>query len=117
LSGGEGLLVISHNAETGIASILSSKRSVFEPVYKTTPRTNLLPASLKEFHKALKINRNNPTTRQNIFLTIKALGRDPNSFGDRVQLGDGANNSADFVISWMQYWSTRLRCRSKTTLV
>lgn len=53
--------------------------------------------ALKEFHQALYLNPSNPTTQSNVQGIIKMMGKNPRSFDDRVELGNEARRSADFI--------------------
>jgi len=59
--------------------------------------------ALKQFHKALYLNRSNPTTLQNVEGIIRMLGKNPRSFADRVELGDQARLSGDFIGAIIEY--------------
>jgi TonB family protein len=59
--------------------------------------------ALKQFHQALYLNSGNPTTVANIDRTIKAIGKDPRLFKDRVALGDEAKLSGDFIGAIVEY--------------
>jgi len=60
-------------------------------------------AALKEFHQALFLNRTNPTTMQNVEAIIKMMGKDPQNFAHRVELGDHEQSERDFVGAFMEY--------------
>jgi tetratricopeptide (TPR) repeat protein len=59
--------------------------------------------ALKQFHMALYLNRTNATTMQNVEGIIRMMGKNPRSFKDRVQLGDEARLSGDFVGALIEY--------------
>lgn len=61
-------------------------------------------AALKYLHKAWSIDRNNPTTMQNIDGIIKrVLHKDPKSFDHRVELGDRAFAEGDVEGAMFEY--------------
>ena len=59
--------------------------------------------ALREFHKALFLNGSNEVTQKNAAGMIKALGKNPDSFDDRVQLAQDARTSGDFVGAIVEY--------------
>ncbi|CAN5554744.1 hypothetical protein BH10CYA1_BH10CYA1_25420 [soil metagenome] len=65
-------------------------------------RTNP-PEALKQFHQALYLNQSNATTMQNVEGIIRMMGKNPQSFADRVALGDQARLAADFVGAIIEY--------------
>lgn len=59
--------------------------------------------ALKAFHKSMAMNPGNATTAQNLEGIIMALGKNPKSFKDRVELGKQARMSGDFegaIVEW-----------------
>ncbi len=61
------------------------------------------PEALKQFHQALYLNQTNATTMQNVDGIIRMMGKNPQSFADRVALGDQARLGADFVGAIIEY--------------
>lgn len=59
--------------------------------------------ALKLFHKALLLQPTNATTRQNVDGIIRMMGLDPNSFDDRVELGDRAIRGGDYSGAIIEY--------------
>lgn len=59
--------------------------------------------AIKQFHKALYLNRNNATTLSNLEGIISMLGKNPKKFQDRVELGDQARLAADFEGAAIEY--------------
>ena len=59
--------------------------------------------ALKQFHKALYLNRSNATTWQNIEGVIRLMGKNPKSFQDRVDLGDQARLAGDSIGAIIEY--------------
>jgi len=59
--------------------------------------------ALKQFHKALYLNRTNATTLQNVEGIIRIMGKNPKSFQDRVELGDQSRLSGDFIGAIVEY--------------
>lgn len=59
--------------------------------------------ALKQFHKALYLNRQNATTLQNVEGIIRMMGLNPRNFADRVKLGDEARLSGDFIGAIIEY--------------
>lgn len=59
--------------------------------------------ALKQFHQALYLNQTNATTMQNVEGIIRMMGKNPQSFADRVALGDQARLGADFVGAIIEY--------------
>lgn len=59
--------------------------------------------ALKQFHKALYLDLTNTTTMANVEGIIKMMGKNPKSFADRVELGDQARASADFIGAIIEY--------------
>jgi len=60
-------------------------------------------AALVEFHKAIWLNPMHPTAVQNAEETIRALGKNPNSPDDRLELGDEAIKSGDLQGAIIEY--------------
>lgn len=52
--------------------------------------------ALKYFHKALALNPANATTQQNLDSVVQALGKNPKSYKDRLELGKSSRVSGDF---------------------
>lgn len=52
--------------------------------------------AIKYFHKAMALNPDNATTSQNLDQVVQALGKNPRSFKDRLDLGKSARLSGDF---------------------
>ncbi len=59
--------------------------------------------ALKQFHAALFLNPTNNTTRQNVEGIIRMLGKRPQSFSDRVLLGDQSNSAGDPLGAVVEY--------------
>lgn len=59
--------------------------------------------ALAQFHKAVLLNPNNPTTKQNVSGIIRSMSRDPNKFEDRVDIGDDCRKSSDFAGAIVEY--------------
>jgi len=59
--------------------------------------------AIKQFHEALYLNRTNPITLTNVERIINYLGRDPDSFEDRCELGEYAMRNGDFVGAVIEY--------------
>lgn len=55
------------------------------------------------FHRALYLDASNETTQENLNGLIRKLGKDPDSFSDRVALGDEATNHGDTKGSIIEY--------------
>lgn len=55
------------------------------------------------FHRALYLDASNQTTQENLNGLIRKLGKDPDSFSDRVALGDEATNRGDTKGSIIEY--------------
>lgn len=55
------------------------------------------------FHKAAYLSPNNQLTAANIAGLIKLMGKDPNDFNVRVQLGDKARMQGDFLGGIVEY--------------
>jgi len=65
---------------------------------------NTPPAALKEFHQALYIEPDNPTALQSMSSFMRHIIRkNPNSFVDRLKLGDQARSNNDFVGAVVEY--------------
>ena len=60
-------------------------------------------AAIKEFHQAIYLNPKNTTTQSNLSGIISMMGKHPNSFADRVQLGDDARHSGDMIGAIIEY--------------
>ncbi len=65
---------------------------------KKTPKE-----AIKYVHTALLVNSENKTTLENLDGFIKMLDCNPNSFDDRVKLGDTALSSNDFAGALIEY--------------
>lgn len=65
---------------------------------KNTPKE-----ALKQFHIALYIKPSSSTTLQNIEGIIRMLGKNPQSFKDRVELADQERLSGDFIGALIEY--------------
>lgn len=59
--------------------------------------------ALKQFHLAWYLNPGNATTIQNVDGIISIMGLNPRFFKDRVDLGDQARLSADFIGASIEY--------------
>ncbi len=59
--------------------------------------------AIKQFHKALFYNPSNATTNGNLDGIIRFLGKDPNSFKDRVALASEARKALDFEGAMIEY--------------
>ncbi len=59
--------------------------------------------AIKQFHQALYLNQNNPTTIANLEGIIGLLGKNPGSFKDRVELGDQARMTGDMIGAVVEY--------------
>jgi hypothetical protein len=55
------------------------------------------------FHRAIYLDASNETTQENLLGLIRKLGKDPDSFSDRVALGDEATNCGDTKGSIIEY--------------
>lgn len=55
------------------------------------------------FHRAIYLDDSNETTQENLNGLIRKLGKDPDSFSDRVALGDEATNHGDTKGSIIEY--------------
>jgi tetratricopeptide (TPR) repeat protein len=56
--------------------------------------------AIKYFHKAFYLDPTNLVTKKNLGIVISNLSRDPNSFQDRVDLGDEARKQARTPQDW-----------------
>ena len=59
--------------------------------------------ALKMFHKAWMLDFSNAKTRQNMDTIIRKMGKNPNAYADRVQLGDTARRVGDFTGAIVEY--------------
>lgn len=59
--------------------------------------------ALPQFHLALYVNPSNRTTQQNVEGMIRMLHLNPQSFEDRVQLGDQARTEGDLLGALVEY--------------
>lgn len=59
--------------------------------------------ALAEFHRSLFFDSANATTEANLNMVLKAMGLNPSSFGDRVQLGDNAVRNKDWISAVIEY--------------
>jgi TonB family protein len=59
--------------------------------------------ALREFHLAIFVNPSNITTTQNMSGIIRMLGKDPDSFSVRVNLGDQEFSLGNFVGAVVEY--------------
>ncbi len=59
--------------------------------------------SLAQFHSALYLNPSNPTTQQNLEAMIRIMHFNPQSFEDRIKLGDQAKTEGDFLGALVEY--------------
>jgi tetratricopeptide (TPR) repeat protein len=71
--------------------------------------------ALKKFHKAAMLDPHNSTTMQNIKGMIKRLGKDPNSFDVRAELGREADKVSDFAGAAFEY-TEALKIRDDPTI-
>jgi tetratricopeptide (TPR) repeat protein len=55
------------------------------------------------FHRAIYLDASNETTQENLNGLIRKLGKDPDSFSDRVALGDEATSHGDTKGSIIEY--------------
>jgi tetratricopeptide (TPR) repeat protein len=60
-------------------------------------------AALKEFHRAQYLNGTDLVVNSNVRGTIKLLGKNPDSFVDRMNLGDDARKGGDLVGAVVEY--------------
>jgi TonB family protein len=60
--------------------------------------------SLKYFHQAILVNPFDKSPRQNLDEMLIKLGREPNSFDDRVMLGSQAEAEGDYKSAVVEYW-------------
>lgn len=101
--------VIAINATDYARAIeLLEKALKWSPTYKTA-RVNLAiaynnfgltlqnkpAAAIPYFHRAIWLDASNETTQQNLNGLMHKLGKDPDSFSDRVALGDEATSHGD----------------------
>ena len=56
--------------------------------------------AIKYFHKAFYLDPTNLVTKKNLGIVISSLNRDPNSFQDRVDLGDDARKQVRSPQDW-----------------
>ncbi|RTL35114.1 MAG: hypothetical protein EKK48_29935 [Candidatus Melainabacteria bacterium] len=61
------------------------------------------PEALKQFHKSFYLSPSNMTTQGNVEGIIRIMGKDPESFADRVMLGDQARLGGDFIGAIVEY--------------
>jgi|AGTN01.2.fsa_nt_gi hypothetical protein len=59
--------------------------------------------ALKLFCQATMLAPRNPVTRQNLDEAIRLLGKNPQKFNDRVELGDAAAGAKDFAGAIVEY--------------
>jgi TonB family protein len=59
--------------------------------------------ALREFHLAIFVNPSNITTTQNMGGILRMMGKDPDSFSERVNLGDQEYSSGNFVGAVVEY--------------
>ena len=59
--------------------------------------------AIKWFHKSLALNANNATTQGNLNTIVQMLGKNPNSFKDRVDMGRAARLAGDFDGAIVEY--------------
>jgi TonB family protein len=59
--------------------------------------------ALRHYHQAMFLNPANDTLRLNVAANIRILGKDPNSFLDRVSLGDQEFSLGNFVGAAVEY--------------
>lgn len=70
--------------------------------------------AIKQFHKALFYNPGNTTTNSNLEGIIHYMGKDPNSFKDRVALANEARKGLDFEGAMIEFQAAlRLKDDSK----
>ncbi len=61
--------------------------------------------AIKQFHRAVYLDRKNVSTKSNLDAIITMLGKNPKLSKDRVALGDEAGKSGDFVGAIIEYES------------
>jgi tetratricopeptide (TPR) repeat protein len=71
--------------------------------------------ALKHMSMAAKLNPDNQTTHSNIAAIIKYMKKDPNSFQDRVDLGNDALEAGDYVGAIYEYEAALAIKKDKTT--
>jgi tetratricopeptide (TPR) repeat protein len=71
--------------------------------YALTVTKQDLQEAITNFHAALFYSPNNKTTRENLESAIRAAGKDPNSFRDRLALADKALKENDFMGAKVEY--------------
>lgn len=71
--------------------------------------------ALKLFHKALMLDPTNSTTKQNVDGMIRMMGLNPESFEDRVKLGDNAQKAKDYSGAIIEY-SAALELKDSATV-
>lgn len=59
--------------------------------------------AIKWFHKSLALNANNATTQGNLNTIVQMLGKNPNNFKDRVEMGRAARLQGDFDGAIVEY--------------
>jgi tetratricopeptide (TPR) repeat protein len=59
--------------------------------------------ALREFRQAIFLDPTNPTTRQNYHGALRKLGKDPESYTTRVELGNEAESKNDLVGAVVEY--------------
>lgn len=59
--------------------------------------------ALRLFHKSLKFGPSNPTTKANIEAIMGLMKMDPNSFSDRVKIGDQARKDDNLEAAQFEY--------------
>jgi tetratricopeptide (TPR) repeat protein len=66
-------------------------------------KQNAPDQALKLFHKALGLSPSNRTTKANLEAIIRLMNMDPNSFADRVKVGDQARKDNDLEGAQFEY--------------
>lgn len=59
--------------------------------------------AIQMFWKAVYLDSSNPTSVQNLNITIEKMGKDPKSFDHRISLGDGARKSGELEGAMVEY--------------
>lgn len=72
-------------------------------------------SALAEFHRSLFFDSGNSTTEANLNVVLKAMGRHPASFADRVELGDRAALHKDWISAVVEYRAA-LRLKDDSTV-
>ena len=59
--------------------------------------------ALKLFHRAMLINQDNPTTRQNMEGIIRMMGLNPSDYHARISLAESALHTGEFIDAAVEY--------------